>query len=108
MNSHLGAAKPGPRLAAARPSTLPGGAPACSTNTTATPIWRAIQEQNVILTANYPRPERRSNHGRAILRGDQIVPEPAFDLVFLVELSGLEPLTSCMPWEMLTFNTGKC
>ena len=25
-----------------------------------------------------------------------------------VELSGLEPLTSCMPWEMLTFNTGKC
>jgi hypothetical protein len=30
------------------------------------------------------------------------------DLVLLVELSGLEPLTSCMPWEMLTFNTGKC
>jgi hypothetical protein len=25
-----------------------------------------------------------------------------------VELSGLEPLTSCMPWEMLTFSTGKC
>jgi hypothetical protein len=25
-----------------------------------------------------------------------------------VELSGLEPLTSCMPWEMLTFNTGEC
>jgi hypothetical protein len=25
-----------------------------------------------------------------------------------VELSGLEPLTSCMPWEMLTFNTSKC
>jgi len=24
-----------------------------------------------------------------------------------VELSGLEPLTSCMPWGMLTFNTGK-
>ena len=30
------------------------------------------------------------------------------DLVILVELSGLEPLTSCMSWEMLTFNTGKC
>ncbi len=30
------------------------------------------------------------------------------DLQFLVELSELEPLTSCMPWEMLTFNTGKC
>jgi hypothetical protein len=25
-----------------------------------------------------------------------------------VELSGLEPLTSCMPWGMLTFSTGKC
>jgi hypothetical protein len=35
-------------------------------------------------------------------------PQPHSELVFLVELWGFEPQTSCMPWEMLTFNTGKC
>jgi hypothetical protein len=29
------------------------------------------------------------------------------DLGKLVELWGFEPQTSCMPWEMLTFNTVK-
>ena len=29
--------------------------------------------------------------------------KPHPDLVLRVELSGLEPLTSCMPWEMRQF-----
>jgi hypothetical protein len=47
--------------------------------------------------ANYLCPERRSDDGRTILEGAQTGLKSCPDLVFLVELSGLEPLTSCMP-----------
>ena len=60
------------------------------------------------LSANCRCPERRSDDGRTILEGIRTGLKSCPDLQFLVELSGLEPLTSCMPWEMLTFNTGKC
>ena len=49
------------------------------------------------LSASCRCPERRSDDGQTILEclpdGTQICP----DLGLLVELSGLEPLTSCMP-----------
>ena len=60
------------------------------------------------LSANYLCPERRSDDGQTILEGTRRGLKSDSDLVLLVELSGLEPLTSCMPWGMLTFNTGKC
>ena len=49
-----------------------------------------------------------SNDGQPILKPVQMAPDLHSELVFLVELWGFEPQTSCMPWEMLTFNTGKC
>ena len=49
------------------------------------------------LSANYLCPERRSDDGRTILEGTQTGLKSCPDLQFLVELSGLEPLTSCMP-----------
>ena len=59
------------------------------------------------LSANCRCPERRSDDGRTILEGIRTGLKSCPDLQFLVELSGLEPLTSCMPWEKLTFNTGQ-
>ena len=60
------------------------------------------------LSANCRCPERRSDDGQTILECIRTGLKSRPDLVLLVELSGLEPLTSCMPWGMLTFNTGKC
>ena len=60
------------------------------------------------LSANCRCPERRSDDGQTILECIRAGLKSCPDLQFLVELSGLEPLTSCMPWGMLTFNTGKC
>jgi hypothetical protein len=57
----------------------------------------------VRLSANYLCPERRSDDGQTILEGTWTGLKSCPDLQFLVELSGLEPLTSCMPWEMLQF-----
>jgi hypothetical protein len=53
-------------------------------------------------------PERRPDDGQTILECIRTGLKSFPDLVLLVELSGLEPLTSCMPREMLTFKTGKC
>ena len=60
------------------------------------------------LSANCGCPERRSDEGQTILKGTWTGLKSCPDQVLRVELSGLEPLTSCMPWGMLTFNTGKC
>jgi hypothetical protein len=49
------------------------------------------------LTANYVCPERRSDDGQTILEGIQTGLKSRPDLVLRVELSGLEPLTSCVP-----------
>jgi hypothetical protein len=41
--------------------------PGCSTRAFATPDRRVIENQSVRLSANSPRPERRSNDGQLIL-----------------------------------------
>ena len=46
------------------------------------------------LSANCRCPERRSDDGQTILEGIRTGLKSCPDLVFLVELSGLEPLTS--------------
>jgi hypothetical protein len=53
-----------------------------------------MRNQSVRLSANYLCPERRSDDGRTILEGTQTGLKSCPDLQFLVELSGLEPLTS--------------
>ena len=58
---------------------------------------RADQSQTVRLSANPPRPPRRSNDGQAILRAILLELGTCSDLVFRVELWGFEPQTSCMP-----------
>jgi len=62
----------------------------------------------VRLSANCRCPERRSDDRQTILEGTPTGLKSCSDQVLRVELSGLEPLTSCMLWGMLTFNTGKC
>jgi hypothetical protein len=52
----------------------------------------------VRLSANCRCPERRSDDGRTILECTRTGLKSWSDLVLLVELSGLEPLTSCMPY----------
>ena len=47
--------------------------------------------------ANGQRSNRRSDDGQTILTGTPRAHGPCADLELLVELSGLEPLTSCMP-----------
>jgi len=49
------------------------------------------------LSANCRCPERRSDDGQTILECIRAGLNSCPDLQFLVELSGLEPLTSCMP-----------
>jgi hypothetical protein len=49
------------------------------------------------LSANCRCPERRSDDGQTILECLRTGLNSCPDLVLLVELSGLEPLTSCMP-----------
>jgi hypothetical protein len=49
------------------------------------------------LSANCRCPERRSDDGQTILECIRTGLKSPPDLVLLVELSGLEPLTSCMP-----------
>jgi hypothetical protein len=49
------------------------------------------------LSANCRCPERRSDDGQTILECIRAGLKSCPDLQFLVELSGLEPLTSCMP-----------
>jgi hypothetical protein len=61
----------------------------------------------VRLRAGQRRPERRSDDGQPILKPIRMAPDLHSDLEFLVELRGFEPRTSCMPWEMLTFNAIK-
>jgi hypothetical protein len=51
----------------------------------------------VRLSANYLCPERRSDDGQTILECIRMGLKSCPELVLLVELSGLEPLTSCMP-----------
>jgi hypothetical protein len=51
----------------------------------------------VHLSAGQRRPEQRSNDGQAILELSQMGQKSRPDLVFLVELWGFEPQTSCMP-----------
>ena len=58
------------------------------------------------LSANYLCPERRSDDGRTILEGTRTAFKSGPDLQFLVELSGLEPLTSCMPYPARLSETG--
>ena len=55
------------------------------------------------LSANCRCPERRSDDGQTILECIRAGLKSCSDLQFLVELSGLEPLTSCIPWEMRQF-----
>jgi hypothetical protein len=56
-----------------------------------------IQNQSVRLSASCRCPERRSDDGHTILECTRTGLKSCPDLVLLVELSGLEPLTSCMP-----------
>jgi len=97
-SSSSGTPEPARGSATAGPSNLPGDPRACSTKTTATPTWRAIQEQPVILSANYPRPERRSTDGQEILKAIRLDFQTGSDLAFQVELRRFELRTSCMPY----------
>jgi hypothetical protein len=60
----------------------------------------------VRLSANCRCPERRSDDGQTILEGTQTGPKSCPDLLLLVELSGLGPLTSCMPYPANLFSSG--
>jgi hypothetical protein len=51
----------------------------------------------MLLRDSDSRSERRSNGGQAILEPILMAPDLRSDLVFLVELWGFEPQTSCMP-----------
>jgi hypothetical protein len=61
------------------------------------PSWAVIENRSVRSSARCRRPERRSDDGRTILEGIRTGLKLCPDLQLLVELSGLEPLTSCMP-----------
>ena len=62
------------------------------------PLVPSRWQATVRLSANYLCPERRGQMTvGAILEGTRTGFKKCPDLQFLVELSGLEPLTSCMP-----------
>ena len=69
----------------------------CSTTATAAPTAPVVGGQSVPPNANGQGSNRRSDDGQTIFTGNRMAQERGPDLVFLVELSGLEPLTSCMP-----------
>jgi hypothetical protein len=49
-------------------ATRGGHDPGCSTTAFAAPDRRVIESQSVRLSANFPRPERRSTDGQVILK----------------------------------------
>jgi hypothetical protein len=76
---------------------IPSRSPACSTHIMRGPSWAVIKNRSVRFSANCRCSERRSGDGRTILGCTLTGLKSCPDLQFLVELSGLEPLTSCMP-----------
>jgi hypothetical protein len=85
-----------PGLASLMPATA-SRSPACSTHTAHAPSWAVIENRPVRSSARCRCPERRSDDGQTILECVRTGLKSCPDLELLVELSGLEPLTSCMP-----------
>ena len=88
-----------------RTNTTPSSGPAaprppghCSTRSVIARVACASPCQVLVPGVHSPRPKRRSDDGQTILNTALKCWETASGLGKLVELRGLEPLASCMPW----------
>src|SRR6266571_8303779 len=70
----------------------------CRSWTMITTVQHVIDSQAMTLDVHSSRPKRRSDDGQTILKPDSIGSQSVADLRRLVELRGLEPLASCMPF----------
>ena len=70
----------------------------CSTRSVIARVACASPCQVLVPGVHSPRPKRRSDDGQTILNTALKCWETASGLGKLVELRGLEPLASCMPW----------